>query len=92
VVDLSNNVVGYIGNTINGEGEYVTTDISSSLQITFQVPVGATTASQLNILAVNPNSYQDIPQVGGILGSPGYILASGSFEYENIRDYLQRLC
>jgi hypothetical protein len=85
-VDASNSeVVGYIFNTINTSGEYVTTSsIGLSLQITFQVPVGATTASQINILAVNPNSYQDIPQIGGITGFPGSALGPGAPGYEDI--------
>jgi hypothetical protein len=84
-----NSLIGYISNIINNLGQYVyTADVVSSLQISFQLPSGASTSSQLNIKALNGNAYSDLPQVGGILGNNDYIFRSGSYEYEYLYIYI----
>jgi hypothetical protein len=90
VADTSNNFLSYVDTTLSTFGGFAQEPVdTSALKVTFQLPVGASTASNLNILTTNLNgAFQDIPQFGGNLASSGYILGSGIARYENIRTYL----
>jgi hypothetical protein len=81
---VDNSFFAYIGSTFSGSyGGYLTTPgVPAPLQISFNVPTGASIASQINIQPLNPAEMGDIPQVGGMFGfnEIGTSLGPGSFK------------